>query len=332
MNITAEQAARSHETRSDLMLGVSVALMAVGSLLVAGRLYCRRLIRSTGLDDISAVLALAFLIACGASIADMTRHGLGRHDWTLSLDQIVLYGRCFWLSVLFYTISLSFCKITFLLQYLRIMNVSLGICTLCIPLEAFWDPRIKGRCFKDQTLMWYINGIMHIVVDFAIIVMPLPIVWKLKLPLSQKLWLSGIFGLGFFTIAISILRLQWLTPEKDFTWWNVTAASWSLAELVSGIACSCLSTFKPLLKKVNGWVPTLRSGESTHILHGIATDDSDRIAVVELEDAPYGSRLQIPNSAHAFGTETSITASKGVYEAERKLRKSSKSSINKNEP
>ncbi|KAM0496718.1 hypothetical protein ACHAP8_007300 [Fusarium lateritium] len=162
--------------------------------------------------------------------------------------------------------------------------------------------------------------------------MPLPIIWKLKLHLSQKLLLSGIFGLGFFTIAISILRLQWLTPEKDFTWWNVTAASWSLAELVSGIACSCLPTFKPLLQKAKSLVPTLRSGESTHTIHGIATDDSDMTAVVALEDVPYGGRLHIPNSGHVFGTETSITASKGVYEAERKLRKSSKSSIRKNEP
>ncbi|KAL3589725.1 hypothetical protein FPOAC2_11901 [Fusarium poae] len=207
-----------------------------------------------------------------------------------------------------------------------------GIATLCVPLEALWDPRIKGKCFKDQTLMWYINGVMHIVIDFAIIVMPLPIVWKLKLPLSQKLWLSGIFGLGFFTIAISILRLQWLTPQKDITWWNVTAASWSLAELVSGIACSCLPTFKPLLNKVKSWVPTLSDGESARSIHGIATDDSDRTVVVALEDAPYGSRLQIPNSVHTFGTETSITASKGVYETEKKWRKSSKSSISKNEP
>ncbi|RGP74099.1 integral membrane [Fusarium sporotrichioides] len=151
MNITAEQAARSHETKSDLMLGVSVVLMAVGSVLVAVRLWCRRLIHSTGRDDISAVLALAFLIASGTSIAAMTRYGLGRHDWTLSLDQTVLFGR-----------------------YLRIMNVSrmrwvyigsmiylsiwallqvVGLLLSCIPLEAFWDPRIKGKCFKHQTLM-----------------------------------------------------------------------------------------------------------------------------------------------------------------------------------
>jgi hypothetical protein len=73
----------------------------------------------------------------------------------------------------------------------------LGISFLCVPLQAVWDPRIKGKCFQHEIVMWYVNGIVHIVIDLAIIVMPLPIVWKLQLPLAQKLLLSGIFGLGF---------------------------------------------------------------------------------------------------------------------------------------
>lgn len=112
----------------------------------------------------------------------------------------------------------------FLLQYHRIMNVSrirwiylasmiivtlwglvcfIGILTQCIPIEAVWDPTIKGKCFKNQTVMWYISAILHIVIDFAIIIMPLPIVWRLKLPLSQKILLSGIFALGFLYVQSS---------------------------------------------------------------------------------------------------------------------------------
>ncbi|EYB30234.1 hypothetical protein FG05_07655 [Fusarium graminearum] len=329
MNITAEQAERSHETKSDMMLGVSVLLMVLGSAFVAVRLWCRNLIKSTGRDDIASVLALVSVAERHKLTPSVTRYGLGRHDWTLSIDQVALYGR-----------------------YLRIMNVSrmrwvyigtmifisiwspmqvVAISLSCIPLQAFWDPRIKGKCFEHQTLMWYINAIVHIVMDFALIVLPLPIVWRLKLPLSQKFWLSGIFGLGIFTIAISILRLQWLTPEPDITWWNVTAASWSMAELVSGIACSCLPTYKPLLNKVKSLIPSLKYGESTHSLHGVVTDDSGRTIVMTSEDAPYGSRPAVPNSMLTYGTETNITASKSVYTDERKLRKSSKSSIRKGE-
>jgi hypothetical protein len=136
------------------------------------------------------------------------------------------------------------------------------------------------------------------------------------------------------TIAISIFRLQWLTPGKDVTWWNVTAASWSLAELVSGIACSCLPTFKPLLNKVKSWIPPVGKGDSTHSLQDRGTDDSDKTLTMMLEDAPHGSRPQIPNSMYTCRTETSITASKGAHSmarVEKQARKASKSGANKDQ-
>ncbi|KAM0243986.1 hypothetical protein ACHAP5_006751 [Fusarium lateritium] len=336
MNITAEQAARSHESKSGLTVGVSVGLMALATLLVGLRLWCRRLVKASGLDDIAAVLGLVFCIACGSSIIAMTRYGLGKHEWTLTLEQAILYGRCFWLSILFYSVCLYWVKMTFLLQYYRIMSVSnmrwvyLGfiifitlwslaqtvlLFLLCIPLEAIWDMRIKGKCLPHQTDMWHVNGVMHIVLDFAIIVMPLPIVWNLNLPRSQKWLLSGIFGLGVLyvtTVTISIFRLRWLTPEPDVTWWNVTAASWSLAEIVSGIACSCLPTYKPLLVGIRRWLPP-RLGKNDSAIHlqgtnGTAYTDS---TLVDTQDI-FGSELKVPNSVFVYGTHTSITANKDV--------------------
>lgn len=58
MNITAEQAERSHEDKANLTLGVSVGLTVLGFLVVTLRLWCRRLMRSLGWDDLAAVLAL----------------------------------------------------------------------------------------------------------------------------------------------------------------------------------------------------------------------------------------------------------------------------------
>jgi hypothetical protein len=58
MNITAEQAARSHEDKSDIALGVAVGLMVWGLVLVTIRLCCRRIIRSMGWDDFFIVMGL----------------------------------------------------------------------------------------------------------------------------------------------------------------------------------------------------------------------------------------------------------------------------------
>ncbi|KAM0215069.1 hypothetical protein ACHAQD_008579 [Fusarium lateritium] len=159
--------------------------------------------------------------------------------------------------------------------------------------------------------MWHVNGVMHIVLDFAIIVMPLPIVWNLNLPRSQKWLLSGIFGLGIFTVTISIFRLRWLTPEPDVTWWNVTAASWSLAEIVSGIACSCLPTYKPLLVGIKRWLPRLGKGDSAIHLQGTNGTANTDSTLVETQD-PFGSDPKVPNSVFVYGTHTSITANKDL--------------------
>ncbi|WZH50042.1 Integral membrane protein [Fusarium acuminatum] len=168
------------------------------------------------------------------------------------------------------------------------------ICLLCVPLDALWDMSVKGKCIPHQTNMWYVNGVMHIVLDFAIIIMPLPIVWNLNLPRSQKWLLSGIFGLGIFTVAISIFRLHWLAPQPDITWWNVTAASWSLAEIVSGIACSCLPTYKPLLVGIKGWLPRLGKGDSTIQLQGTNGTAYTESTLVGTQDV-FGSDPKVPN-------------------------------------
>ncbi|KAF5667117.1 integral membrane protein [Fusarium heterosporum] len=328
MNITAEQAARSYESESELMVGVASGLIALGILLVAMRLRCRLAVKGLGLDDIFIVFALACFIACGSSMIAMTFYGLGKHVWTLSPKTMVFYGRCFWLSILFYGIAIYAVKMAFLLQYYRIMSVTnmrwvyIGfmavmtlwcvcqlfvVCLLCIPLEAAWDPSIEGKCIKHQTTMWYVNGILHIIFDFAIIVMPLPIVWKLNLPRSQKFLLSGIFGLGIFTVAIAILRLKWLTPEPDVSWWNVTPASWSLAEIVSGIACACLPTYKPLLVKLKTWIPRVRKGDSTDCIQDqVVTGDTDT-TLVEMQDI-FAGQPKVSENVPIYGTQTSISA------------------------
>ncbi|KAF4967676.1 hypothetical protein FSARC_4811 [Fusarium sarcochroum] len=328
MSMTAEEAAdKAQQDRSPIIIGVAVMMMSLSVLMVGLRLWCRRLVKSIGLDDIAAVIALTCIIGCGSAMIAMTHYGLGRHEWTVPGETMILYYRCFWISVLFYMMALFWSKMTFLLQYYRIMEVSnmrwvcLGaiiavamwgasqaimVFLQCIPLQAVWDPRIKGRCIANVTKWWYINGIVNIVSDFAIMLLPIPLIWKLNMPRSQKIILSGIFGLGFFTIAVSILRLQWLTPRKDVTWWNITAASWSLAEIFSAIACSCLPTFKPLLAMIGTSFRRLGKGDSTDRLRKQSNPEDTELSETGVRMS--GSGPQIPSSIYKYGTQTHIVA------------------------
>lgn len=115
----------------------------------------------------------------------------------------------------------------------------------------------------------------------------------------------------YSTVAIAVFRLHWLTPAPDITWWNVTAALWSLAEVVSGIACSCLPTYKPLLVNIKGWLPRLGKGDSTIRLQentGTACTESTLVGTQNM----FGSEPKVPNSAWVYGTQTRITANKDL--------------------
>ncbi|KAH7132713.1 hypothetical protein EDB81DRAFT_695717 [Dactylonectria macrodidyma] len=265
------------ETRAPVLIGGVVFLLTVSALMVGLRILSRGLLKQFALDDATSIAAWATIMGCGVSQVAMTKYGLGRHMNTLSPEEIVLYLRCFWLSVMFYTYSLFFIKMTFLLNYYRLLlvskmrsvciaaiviivlwGVSQGILVfvLCIPLQAWWDHSIDATCitYKHQVRWWYVNGAFNIVSDLMIIILPLPDLWKLHLPRSQKVYLMGIFCVGFLIVGISIMRIQWLHPEADITWWNVDPALWSLAEITAGIACACLPFLKPLTVRVKSFV------------------------------------------------------------------------------
>lgn len=54
---------------------------------------------------------------------------------------------------------------------------------LCHPVSYFWDKTIPGgHCGDDNGILFGVAG-PNIVTDIAVLVLPLPIIWKLQMPL-----------------------------------------------------------------------------------------------------------------------------------------------------
>ena len=81
-----------------------------------------------------------------------------------------------------------------------------GIIFLCSPVKTYWDIKVDGKCMNAEHHFWS-TSIVGIVIDWAIWVLPMPIVRQLNLPKRQKWGLWVVFGLGGFVCAVSILRL-----------------------------------------------------------------------------------------------------------------------------
>lgn len=125
--------------------------------------------------------------------------------------------KIFYISVVLYHLSLLAVKIGILLQYLRIFplenvekvcRIVLVIVTCwglsqlfivifnCQPVSGFWDKSIDHTCIPPNP-QWYINAAGNIATDFAIFILPLPVLSSLRLPRAEKILVLGIFSLGF---------------------------------------------------------------------------------------------------------------------------------------
>ncbi|EJT78183.1 hypothetical protein GGTG_03285 [Gaeumannomyces tritici R3-111a-1] len=257
----------SSETRRGEIIAVNVTLLAFVTIIVALRFYTRTVILHTlGLDDWLVLLSLIILAALVSNEFVLESRGLGHHIGTLPIGGFKEYLKAFYVSIQLYNLAIATIKFAFLAQYHRIMTVQsmrrdvrivstiVGCWSVsqiivglvpCNPISGFWELTEDTVCLPELPT-WYANAIGNIIADIMIIVLPLPMIRRLKLPRTQKLVLGGIFCLGFFTCGISASRIRFLGNPVDTTWENLDAEFWSLAEICSGIVCAVLPTLRPL--------------------------------------------------------------------------------------
>ena len=116
-----------------------------------------------------------------------------------------------------YLVSLLGYKISILILYLRLFAVNkifryltwstmffvAGYLTAnlwtqifgCSPRSKFWLPDTPGHCI-DYTKAGHAYGAMNVASDLIIFILPLPIVWRLKLTRREKAGVSVIFMSG----------------------------------------------------------------------------------------------------------------------------------------
>lgn len=71
----------------------------------------------------------------------------------------------------------------------------LGTALICVPAQSVWNPKVRALC-GNVNARKFSAPIPWIVTDFIILLMPLPMVWRLQLPRSERYGLCGLFLLG----------------------------------------------------------------------------------------------------------------------------------------
>lgn len=66
----------------------------------------------------------------------------------------------------------------------------------CLPIQGFWDKKIVSVCGVDVNSFFIGNAVPNIVTDWALLLLPLPYIWRLHRNTVQKLAIYATFLLG----------------------------------------------------------------------------------------------------------------------------------------
>jgi hypothetical protein len=92
------------------------------------------------------------------------------------------------------------------------------------PVKAYWifPPLPNGRCLNEGKVMLG-GGIINSVSDLLTTVLPIPIVWRLQMPLKQRIGVCILLCLGFIVTIAGSIRTYYtwksLLDSWDETWY-----------------------------------------------------------------------------------------------------------------
>ncbi|KAI1483642.1 hypothetical protein F4774DRAFT_100202 [Daldinia eschscholtzii] len=262
-----------HDNRSGDTITAVVLCMLFATTAVCLRLYTRHFIlRGIWLDDYMALAGMIGMIFNGIVQCIHTRYGLGSHIYDIQDEEkLVQFFKLFYAMTLTYNTTLMFIKFSLFLQYYRLIQEvphyriyylstmavvgswliaqEFTLIFPCTPIRAYWSFNPDRKCL-DSNLIGWMNAVGNIITDLIILALPVPVVIRLNLKKGRKWAVLGIFALGFFTCIVSICRMVFFAKvTDDISYDLVPVAAWGEAESASGLICSALIAFGPLIRR-----------------------------------------------------------------------------------
>lgn len=176
-------------------------------------------------------------------------------------------------SILAYNVTMCLIKLCLIVQYLRIFvghwtrlacwltvgfTIAFSLSTFiadvftCRPVSGFWDlTNTKAQCI-DRHALWFAHAAMSIITDFAVLLIPMPALWTLKLAFRDKVATIALLSCGSFGCIMSVVRLYelwWVTYLSTDAIYDEDRNIWSIIELTTFIICASVTGLKPFFER-----------------------------------------------------------------------------------
>ena len=66
----------------------------------------------------------------------------------------------------------------------------------CTPVDKYWNKAKPGHC-RSADALYIASAVPSVAIDLYILLLPLPIIWRLSMKLSRKILVAGVFLSGY---------------------------------------------------------------------------------------------------------------------------------------
>lgn len=224
-------------------------------------------------DDGFVILAYAtILIETGLFTWGLFEGSLGNSIYELTFIDMIILAKMVFSSSLVWLVGNVAVKLSVLCLYhrtftstrfKRLLYMVMGLTTLygisflgailsrCRPIDGAWNFRPGTSC-RDSRVEDVASTILSLCIGLIIILLPIPMLWSLRIEPYKRIALSLVFGIGMITIGVMCWRViaieDWVNDTAvDFTSQLPDLALIVMLELCLGVIVTCVPALVPIM-------------------------------------------------------------------------------------
>jgi len=110
----------------------------------------------------------------------------------------------------------------------------------------------RGKC-NNPTTLWVVSAAVNLFTDVVILLLPIPTLLSLRVPISKRLGLIGIFSVGIMAIVASCVRMWimalWSESVSNSSRFGAELLLWGQVEVNAGIASASVPFLRLLFTR-----------------------------------------------------------------------------------
>ncbi|KAJ4295029.1 hypothetical protein N0V90_007037 [Kalmusia sp. IMI 367209] len=199
------------------------------------------------------------LIAPNEDVSRFSQHEIEQRVYGSKLVLVIEQMQCCTIWLVKACLLLMYKRMTALLPQHKIVLCVSGYTALgfvvmeilyfgvwCRPFNQYWAvPPSNSQC-SAATNHLITNAVLNISSDLMIIAIPMPLLFKVKLPTKNKAILIGIFLIGTFNIIAAVLNKYYSFSHPFGNEWT----QWYLRESYTAFLCANLPLTYPLIQRI----------------------------------------------------------------------------------